>query len=66
MDTAVKIAPVYDFIIRQLLNFIKNTGNTGTHFSISPNLLLLCFEESIEAQQEATKSLVHLMELIPT
>lgn len=66
MDTAVKIAPVYDFIICQLLNFIKNTGNTGTHFSISPNLLLLCFEESIEAQQEATKSLVHLMELIPT
>lgn len=34
MDTAVKIIPVYDFIIRQLLNFIKNTENTETHFII--------------------------------
>lgn len=66
MDIAVKIVPVCDFIIRQLLNFIKNTENTETHFTVSLNLLLPRFQQSIEAQQEATKSLVHLMELIPT
>lgn len=44
MDIAVKIAPVYYFVILQLLNFIKNTENTGTHFTISPNLLLPCFQ----------------------
>lgn len=66
MDIAVKIVPAYDFIICQLLNFIKNTENTEAHFTVSLNLLLPCFQQSIEAQQEATKSLVHLMELIPT
>lgn len=34
MDIAVKIIPVYDFIMCQLLNFIKNTENTETRFII--------------------------------
>lgn len=46
--------------------FIKNTECTETLLVISLCVLLPCPEYSVKAQQTATKSFKHLMELILT
>lgn len=63
---AAEITLFYDFGICQLKNFVKNTEETEIHFIISLILLLPCPEYSIKPQQKATKSLMHLLELILT
>lgn len=50
MDMAERIVPFYDFIICQLLNFIKSTKNTETCLTMSLNLPIPCSESCIEAQ----------------